>query len=91
MVNILHMKTAKEVISDIKERIEKTGLKMSDLCRVMDIDQAQMSRWISGSTEPLYSTVVRMESAANALIQVRMNYLNTKMQTLNKAMEDAVK
>jgi predicted transcriptional regulator len=85
------MKTAKEVISDIKERIEKTGLKMSDLCRVMDIDQAQMSRWISGSTEPLYSTVVRMESAANALIQVRMNYLNTKMQTLNKAMEDAVK
>ena len=91
MVNILHMKTAKEVISDIKERIEKTGLKMSDLCRVMDIDQAQMSRWISGSTEPLYSTVVRMESAANALIQVRMNYLNRKMQTLNKAMEDAVK
>jgi predicted transcriptional regulator len=85
------MKTAKEVISDIKERIEKTGLKMSDLCRVMDIDQAQMSRWISGSTEPLYSTVVRMESAANALIQVRMNYLNRKMQTLNKAMEDAVK
>ena len=91
MVNILHMKTAIEVISDIKEQIEKTGLKMSDLCRVMDIDQAQMSRWISGSTEPLYSTVVRMESAANALIQVRMNYLNTKMESLNKAMEDAVK
>ena len=91
MVNILHMKTAKEVISDIKERIEKTGLKMSDLCRVMDIDQAQMSRWISGSTEPLYSTVVRMESAANALIHVRMNYLNSKMESLNKAMEDAVK
>jgi hypothetical protein len=32
-----------------------------------------------------------MESAANALIQVRMNYLNTKMESLNKAMEDAVK
>lgn len=91
MVNILHMKTAREVISDIKERIEKTGLKMSDLCRVMDIDQAQMSRWISGSTEPLYNTVVKMDSAANALIQVRMNYLNSKMESLNKAMEDAVK
>jgi transcriptional regulator with XRE-family HTH domain len=81
MVNILHMKTAKEVISDIKDRIEKTGLKMSDLCRVMDIDQAQMSRWISGATEPLYNTVVKMDSAANALIQVRMNYLNSKMES----------
>ena len=91
MVNILHMKTAQEVISDIKDRIEKTGLKMSDLCRVMDIDQAQMSRWISGATEPLYNTVVKMDSAANALIQVRMNYLNSKMESLNKAMEDAVK
>ena len=91
MVNILYMKTAKEVINDIKDRIELTGMKMSDLCRVMDIDQAQMSRWISGATEPLYSTVVKMESAANTLIQARMDYLNTKMQDLNKAMEDAVK
>jgi transcriptional regulator with XRE-family HTH domain len=91
MVNILHMKTAKEVISDIKDRLEQTGLKMSDLCRVMDIDQAQMSRWMSGTTEPLYATIVKMESAASALIQVRMNYLNTKLQVLNKAMEDAVK
>jgi len=85
------MKTAKEVINDIKERVEKTGMKMSDLCRVMDIDQAQMSRWLSGTTEPLYSTVAKMDSAANALIQVRMNYLNSKMEALNKAMEDAVK
>lgn len=85
------MKTAQEVISDIKERIESTGLRMSDLCRVMDIDQAQMSRWISGGVEPLYSTVFKMDFAANTLIQARMNYLNTKMQDLNKAMEDAVK
>lgn len=85
------MKTAIEVINDIKERIELTGLKMSDLCRVMDIDQAQMSRWMSGGVEPLYSTVVKMESAASTLIQVRMEYLNSKMQSLNKAMEDLVK
>jgi predicted transcriptional regulator len=91
MVNILHMKTVIEVINDIKERIESTGLKMSDLCRVMDIDQAQMSRWISGGVEPLYSTVLKMESAASTLIQARMDYLNAKMQDLNKAMEDAVK
>ena len=85
------MKTAIEVINDIKERIESTGLKMSDLCRVMDIDQAQMSRWISGGVEPLYSTVVKMESAANTLIKARIDYLNSKMETLNQAMEDAVK
>jgi predicted transcriptional regulator len=85
------MKTAIEVINDIKERIELTGLKMSDLCRVMDIDQAQMSRWISGGVEPLYSTVVKMESAASTLIKARIDYLNSKMETLNQAMEDAVK
>ena len=78
------MKTAKEVINDIKDRIELTGMKMSDLCRVMDIDQAQMSRWISGATEPLYGSVMRLDQAADALVSARLI-------VLNKAMEDAVK
>jgi predicted transcriptional regulator len=89
------MKTAQQVIHDIKKKIEPTGLKMSDLCRVMDIDQAQMSRWMSGTTEPLYSTVIKMEHAANVLLKARMKALNLNMKAhmkaLNKAMEDAVK
>lgn len=57
---------------------------MSDLCRVAEINQAQVSRWQNGITEPLYSTVIRLEQAADALISARL-------QVLNKAMEEAVK
>lgn len=64
---------------------------MSDLCRVMDIDQAQMSRWMSGTTEPLYSTIIKMERAADALLKARLKALNSNMKALNKAMEEAVK
>jgi len=84
MVNIIHMKIAQQAIQDIKHKIEAAGYRMSDLCRVAEIDQAQLSRWVNGQTEPLYSTVVRLEQAANALIEARL-------QVLNKAMEDAVK
>ncbi len=84
MVNIIHMKVSQKAIHDIKHKIEAAGYRMSDLCRVAEIDQAQLSRWVNGQTEPLYSTVVRLEQAANALISARL-------QVLNKAMEDAVK
>ena len=91
MVNILDMKTAQQVINNIRKKIESTGLRMSDLCRVMDIDQAQMSRWMSGTTEPLYSTIIKMERAADALLKARLKALNSNMKALNKAMEEAVK
>jgi transcriptional regulator with XRE-family HTH domain len=84
MVNILRMKIAQQAINDIKYKIESAGYRMSDLCRVAEINQAQVSRWQNGITEPLYSTVVRLEQAADALISARL-------QVLNKAMEDAVK
>ena len=84
MVNIIHMKVSQQAIQDIKHKIEAAGYRMSDLCRLAEIDQAQLSRWVNGQTEPLYSTVVRLEQAADALITARL-------QVLNKAMEDAVK
>jgi hypothetical protein len=57
---------------------------MSDVCRVAQIDQAQVSRWMSGTTEPLYGSVMRLDQAADALVSARLT-------VLNKAMEDAVK
>ena len=84
MVNILRMKIAQQAIHDIKTKVESAGFKMSDLCRVAEINQAQVSRWQNGITEPLYSTVLRLEQAADALISARL-------QVLNKAMEDADK
>lgn len=84
MVNILRMKIAQQAIMDIKHKVEAAGFKMSDLSRVSEINQAQISRWQNGITEPLYSTVIRLDEAANALVSARMTILN-------KAMEEAVK
>jgi transcriptional regulator with XRE-family HTH domain len=85
MVNILHMKTVSQrAMHDIKFKAESAGYKMSDVCRVAEIDQAQVSRWLNGITEPLYGSVIKLEQAADALISARL-------QVLNQAMEDAVK
>jgi predicted transcriptional regulator len=78
------MKIAQQAILDIKHKVEAAGFKMSDLSRVAEINQAQISRWQNGITEPLYSTVVRLEQAADALVSARMTMLN-------KAMDEAVK
>jgi transcriptional regulator with XRE-family HTH domain len=84
MVNIVNMKVSQQAYttSSTRSRQPVTGCRI--LCRVAEIDQAQLSRWVNGQTEPLYSTVIRLEEAANALISARL-------QVLNKAMEDAVK
>ena len=85
MVNILLMKTVSQrAMHDIKFKAESAGYKMSDVCRVAEIDQAQVSRWLNGITEPLYGSVIKLEQAADALISARL-------QVLNQAMEDAVK
>jgi transcriptional regulator with XRE-family HTH domain len=85
MVNILLMKTvSQQAMHDIKFKAESAGYKMSDVCRVAEIDQAQVSRWLNGITEPLYGSVIKLEQACDALISARL-------QVLNQAMEDAVK
>jgi transcriptional regulator with XRE-family HTH domain len=85
MVNILRMKTiSQQAIKDIKHKAEMAGYKLSDVCRVAEIDQAQVSRWLNGVTEPLYGSVIKLEEAVDALISARL-------QVLNQAMEDAVK
>ena len=85
MVNILHMKTvSQQAMHDIKYKAESAGYKMSDVCRVAEIDQAQVSRWLNGITEPLYGSGIKLEQACDARSSARL-------QVLNQAMEDAVK
>jgi transcriptional regulator with XRE-family HTH domain len=79
------MKTvSQEALSAIRQKVESAGYRMSDVCRVAEIDQAQVSRWMGGTTEPLYGSVMRLDQAADALVSARLT-------VLNKAMEDAVK
>lgn len=49
---------------------------MSDVCRVADIAQSQVSRWQNGVTEPLYSAVRRLEQAVDALVSARLKTLS---------------
>jgi len=74
---------AQQAISDIKGKAESAGFRMSDVCRVAEIDQAQVSRWASGVTEPLFGSVKRLEQSVDALIAARM-------KTLSEAMDAAV-
>jgi transcriptional regulator with XRE-family HTH domain len=70
---------AQQAISTIKTKAESAGFRMSDVCRVAQIDQAQVSRWLSGVTEPLYGSVKRLEQAVDALIAARMKTLSESM------------
>ena len=74
---------AQQAISDIKGKAESAGFRMSDVCRVAEIDQAQVSRWANGVTEPLYGSVKRLEQSVEALIAARL-------KTLSEAMDAAV-
>jgi len=65
-------------ITEIIERAEKAGFKMSDICREAGIDQAQMSRWIAGHTVPLITSIEKLKSATDRLIAERKASLGVK-------------
>jgi hypothetical protein len=52
--------------------------------RVANIDPAQLSRWTTGKTVPLYSSIIKLNEAVDALISARMTQLA-------KDMDEAVK
>jgi transcriptional regulator with XRE-family HTH domain len=65
-------------ITEIIERAEKAGFKMSDICREAGIDQAQMSRWIAGHTVPLITSIEKLKTATDRLIASRVEALGVK-------------
>jgi transcriptional regulator with XRE-family HTH domain len=63
------------VLLNIKLRAEAIGFKMSDICREAEIDPAQASRWISGKTIPLITSVRKLEDALVILTHARKQHL----------------
>lgn len=59
-------------ITDIRQRAEAAGFNMAEVSRKAEIDQAQVSRWISGKTVPLVSSVDKLRIALDALIAQRI-------------------
>ena len=78
------MKTTDNPIRDVLVKASTAGYTMADVCRVAQIDQSQVSRWLSGRTKPLYDSVKRLNEATDALIAARL-------QVLNQAMDEALK
>ena len=83
-VNIQDMKTTDNPIKDVLVKASTAGYTMADVCRVAQIDQSQVSRWLSGRTKPLYDSVKRLNDATDALVAARL-------EVLNKAMDEALK
>lgn len=67
---------AQQAISEIRAKAQSAGFRLSDVCRVAQVDQAQVSRWANGVTEPLYGAVKRLEQAVDALVAARLKTLS---------------
>jgi len=76
---------AQQAISEIKLKAESAGFRLSDVCRIAEIDQAQVSRWHSGATEPLYGSVRRLEDAVDALVAARLKKMSESLEIAGKA------
>jgi predicted transcriptional regulator len=76
---------AQQALSDIKVRAEAAGFRISDVCRVAEVDQSQVSRWSNGVTEPLYSAVRRLEQAVDALVAARLQKLSESQEKAEQA------
>jgi len=76
------MKTTDNPIRDVLVKASTAGYTMADVCRVAQIDQSQVSRWLSGRTKPLYASVVRLNQVVDAMVAARL-------QVLNKALDEA--
>lgn len=62
-------------IKAIREKAERSGYTLSDVAYAAGIDKAQVSRWATGKVKPLYSAVVDLQHACDALIKARIEQI----------------
>ena len=56
-----------ESVQDIRDRAKANGIRMNAVCREAGIQQPQVSRWMSGSVSPLWSSVKALAAALDRL------------------------
>ena len=64
--------STEQAIEAIRLRAKEAGFKMNDLAYAAGIDPAQLSRWSTGKTIPLYSNIMKLEQAVDALIAAKV-------------------
>ncbi len=58
-----------ESIHDIKARAKAHKITMAAVCNEAGIQQSQVSRWLSGAVEPLWTSVNQLHLALDRLIE----------------------
>lgn len=56
-------------IHDIRAMAKQHKIQMKQVCTLAQIQQPQVSRWLSGAVDPLWCSVNQMEQALFALIE----------------------
>ena len=62
-------------IRTIREKAERSGFKLADVAHRAEIDPAQVSRWATGKTIPLYSSVIKLMQACDDLAAERLKMM----------------
>ena len=63
--------STEQAIESIRLRAKENGFKMNDIAQAAGVDPAQLSRWSTGKTVPLYSSISKLEQAVDALIAAK--------------------
>jgi len=72
--------TTQAAIRTIREKAERSGFTLSDVAYAAGIDKAQVSRWSTGKVVPLYSAVINLQEACDALVEARLLMLQKESQ-----------
>ena len=72
--------STQQAIKAIRDRAKSAGFRLSDVGRVANIDPAQLSRWATGKTVPLYSSIIKLNEAVDALVEARLLMLQKESQ-----------
>jgi transcriptional regulator with XRE-family HTH domain len=65
-------------IKAISEKAERSGFKLANVAHRAEIDPAQVSRWATGKTIPLYSSVIKLTQACDDLAAERLKMMGVK-------------
>jgi len=78
--NTIMETTTQAAIRAILEKAERSGFTLSDVAYAAGIDKAQVSRWSTGKVVPLYSAVINLQEACDALVEARLLMLQKESQ-----------
>lgn len=65
-----------QTIENIREKAEKAGYTITDVARHAGFDPSQVSRYATGRTIPLVTSIQRLEESVDSLIQLRLKALS---------------